>query len=123
MSIKAKLNTERTHNDGSFVQVYDVGSYQVIVRRWQKDNKCISVDIRNGPDNGRYLPQLYAHDDMEGGFSDAEVSVQTTSYGSLTPDRIKQFMADIQEGIDTAEYIGEHFIRPMMDGVWEWEVK
>lgn len=32
-------------------------------------------------------------------------------------------MRDMQEGIDTAEYIGEHFIRPMMDGTWEWEVR
>ena len=123
MNIKAKLNTERTHDDGNFVRVYDVGSYLVIVQSWRKNSKCIFVDIRSDSDSKRYLPHLSAHDNMEGGFRDAGVSVQTTSYGSLSPVEIKQFMRDMQEGIDTAEYIGEHFIRPMMDGTWEWEVK
>lgn len=71
MSIKAKLNTERTHDDGNFVQVYDVGSYLVIVQSWRKNSKCIFVDIRSDSDSRRYLPHLSAHDNMEGGFRDA----------------------------------------------------
>ena len=29
---------------------------------------------------------------------------------------------EMQEGVDTAKYIGETFIKPMVEGKWNWEV-
>jgi hypothetical protein len=35
---------------------------------------------------------------------------------------MERFIQEMQEGVDTAKYIGETFIKPMVEGKWNWEV-
>lgn len=48
--------------------------------------------------------------------------ISTKSYGTLSLDKTERFMQEMQEGVDTAKYIGETFIKPMVEGKWNWEV-
>lgn len=62
--------------------------------------------------NGKERIQVYCVD----------IRVSTTSYGTLSLDKMERFMQEMQEGVDTAKYIGETFIKPMVEGKWNWEV-
>lgn len=73
---------------------------------------------------GSYLPYLYTHGcfDDDGNACCVDIRVSTTSYGTLSLDKMERFMQEMQEGVDTAKYIGETFIKPMVEGKWNWEV-
>lgn len=73
---------------------------------------------------GSYLPYLYTHGcfDDDGNACCVDIRVSTKSYGTLSLDKTERFMQEMQEGVDTAKYIGETFIKPMVEGKWNWEV-
>lgn len=124
----ARLRTERDLGNGKErVQVYEVGRYLVIIRGDRKSTgKHLYVDIRFNDDfilGKSYLPSLVPDCfDYDGNPCDQDIRVQTTSYGTLSPEQIDCFMKDMQEGVDTAKYIGETFIKAMVEGKWNWEV-
>ena len=129
----ARLRTERDLSDGEgHVQVYEVGRYLVIIRGDRKSTgKHIHVEIRYGDNHYEraakeesYLPCLYTHGcfDDEGNACHVDIGVSTTSYGTFSLDKMERYMQEMQEGVDTAKYIGETFIKPMVEGKWNWEV-
>ena len=129
----AKLRIERDlGNNKGHVRVYEVGRYQVIIRGDKKSTgEHLYVEIRYGAASvldmvkeRSYLPYLYASGcfDDEGDVCRVNIGVGTTSYGVLSLDETERFMEEMQEGIDAAKYIGEKFIKPMVERKWNWEV-
>lgn len=125
-------NEHDLENGKGYVQVYEVGSYLVIVRGDRKSaGKHIYVEIRykdnhyeRAAKEETYLPYLYTHGcfDEEGNACRVDIGVGTTSYGVFPLNKMERYMQDMQEGVDTAKYIGEAFIKPMVEGKWNWEV-
>lgn len=124
MKIKADLKVERELSgyDG-IVQVYDVGKYEIIIRgQRESTGDHLWVEARRiSP--VEYLPHLSVACFDDDGYSRwAEVRVDTTSYGGLSMDEAAKFMDAMIEGIATARYICEKFLRPMVAHKWDWKV-
>lgn len=124
MEIKAMLKVERNLNDGAgVVQVYEVGKYEVVVRgKRESTGDHLWVEARRIPATG-YLPHLSVDCFDDDGYSyQAEVQIGTTSYGSLPMDEAAKFIDAMNEGVVTARYICEKFLRPMVEHRWNWTV-
>lgn len=103
----ASMNLEHVEtktNGETKLDKYIVGNYSVKVftRDWGT-----SVEIRK-LNKQEYLPDIYSVDDMEGGIVGFEV--QTTSYGSLPVDELRQVIAGLEEAAKVAEILTEEFV-------------
>lgn len=126
IDIKAVLVKERVLDNEGYVQIYEVGKYNVIVRGPHKstgNHLWIEVRKRDDIPDTQYLPTLSERCfDDEGCARQVEMSIGTTSYGSLPMDEITKFMNAMDEGLVTAHYICNKFLCPMVDGKWNWTV-
>ena len=80
-------------------------------------------DLSNGKERiqvyevGRYL--VIIREDRKSTGQRLHVEIH---YGDNHDERVEKEGSYLQEGVDTAKYIGETFIKPMVEGKWNWEV-
>ena len=89
----------RIENSYSTVTVYEFEGYEIVDERrcynGEEELRYISISIKDW--NNRYLPEIRYNNWGE----EKEFKIQTTSYGSLKPEEIKEVI----KGYETAMYV------------------
>ena len=91
---------------------YELGEHVVtryiptdVNKEWTLERFDIEAKDRNG-----YLPQIYFDDGFYG--EDKKwFEIQTTSYGALTPDKIKEVIAGYEEAMEAVAILTKEFIK------------
>lgn len=91
---------------GATAQLYQIGSYQVSVMNYESGFRNITV---NQDWNEKFIPAIYYNDGMFGS-DEKSFTIQTTSYGALTPDEIKQVIEGYEQAIEVVAVLTKEFI-------------
>lgn len=92
---------------------YTLGKHYTVVRsitRFEDGDifKRIFVNISYEDRHDNYFPEIYYDDDILAE-QKGEFKIQTTSYGSMSPDEIKKVIAGYQEAIEAVEILTQNF--------------
>ena len=106
MEMKLTLKETIETTDEKY-EIYTIGRYGVDVTTYKNGDKYIRVFITDR--NDRYLPEVYCIINRKSKI--IEFKIQTTSYGSLTPDEIKQVIAGYNEALEVVEILTKEFVK------------
>lgn len=97
---------EKKESCGKTREVYTIGSYEVIVVIFEN---CVN-DIMVYAEDKRFVPSIYVcqsiFDDEIKGFE-----IQTTSYGALKSEEIKEVIKGYEEACEVVKVITERFVK------------
>lgn len=127
-NITAVLLRERDTKEGRHVQVYKIGKYLLTINgEKESTGDNMYVDIRLSNDTiigGTYLPILrHRCFDDDGVACNSAVYVEPRHKRAISPGAFAQFMIEMREGMDVAEYIRDTFLRRMVAGNWNWTIR
>lgn len=103
--MKLTLEKTRTTEDRRY-DLYVIGKYEVCVTTFESGYRYI--DTRVDRIDNRFIPEIYCRDDFEGHILGFEI--QTTSYGALSADEIKQVIAGYNEALEVVEILTKEFV-------------
>jgi hypothetical protein len=87
-------------------EIYEIGKYGVEVTTYENGDKYIRVFVTDR--NDRYIPEIYCTINRKS--KAIEFSIQTSSYGSLSADEIKQVIAGYNEALEVVEILTKEFV-------------
>lgn len=107
-----KTNYKELDHDGIHYETteYDLGGYEVeyyTATKGSDRRERIHVSVK---DRRSYLPEIYYEDDFYG--KDKKwFDIQTTSYGAMTPDKIKEVVAGYEQALEAVAILTKEFIK------------
>lgn len=92
--------------------LYEIGNYQVIrdLSIYESGKKHERFEVR-GNREMEYLPDIYFNYSIFGDDDEREFKIQTTSYGSLTPDEIQQVIDGYKEAVEVVNVLTDRFLK------------
>ena len=70
--------------------------------------KRIGVEVSYEDRTENYIPEIYYQDDFYGK-SKPRFEIQTTAYGTKSPEEIQKVIAGYQEAVEVVELLTKHF--------------
>ncbi len=115
MNIK-KINEQNFEAEGRYYthEHYECGRYNILkITSKEKEHgwvyKTFSVKVS---DEDRLLPRIYYNDwSCIDEIAKPKFTIQTTSYGDLEPDEIKEMIAGYNEALEAVEALTKEFIK------------
>lgn len=111
--IKIELIKEATQNKEEVkttYRLYQAGKYEVDVtdREYKDGNTWRNIGISKDY-NERFLPEIFFSNSIISK-GEEKFNIQTTSYGSLEPDEIKQVIEGYEYALEAVRILTEKFI-------------
>ena len=108
--VKAIGGTDQKTGRKTECQAFRVGRYEVDQTTVTfVDGESYTIIRVAGDWNERYLPEIYYCDGPM--YEKAHFRIQTTSYGWLEPEEIKEVIAKYQEAVEVVEVLTKEFCR------------
>lgn len=92
--------------------IYEIGNYRVIrdLSIYESGRVYESFDVRANREL-EYLPDIYFNNRLFGDDFEKEFKIQTTAYGSMSPDIIQQIIEGYKEAIEVVNILTDKFLK------------
>lgn len=92
--------------------IYEIGNYRVIrdLSIYESGRVYESFDIRPNREL-EYIPDIYFNNRLFGDDFAKEFKIQTTAYGSMSPEIIQQIIEGYKEAIEVVNILTDKFLK------------
>ena len=117
--IKEQRAVSPTDSERFYIrEEFECGKYKIdrTASNYMSENKgytAIHYSITRGDE--KYLPRIYYSDDLGIDGITPKFTIQTTSYGDLDPEEIKEMIKGYEEAIEVVEALTKKFIKQEED--------